>query len=181
MMRCLYAREIIDTERRRTWCLQGGHRRGRALGAVVRERRGRAASLRRVPDLSAAASAFPGWPVVLGGHWELDGGTSAAAPLVASAMALLSANLQRRHHPPVGPADGLFYYLARHQPDALYDVVSGNNGFFPDVPAHYGGAGITDLASGLGVPQFAQAAAALPPPGVAPAGPASVGSGEVRP
>jgi subtilase family serine protease len=118
---------------------------------------------RAVPDVSAAASTFPGWPVVLGGHWELDGGTSAAAPLVASAMAVLSANLQRQHLPPVGPADGLFYYLAHHSPTALWDVVNGNNGFFSNVPAHDARRGY-DLASGLGVPQFAQVAAALPPP-----------------
>ena len=74
---------------------------------------------RAVPDLSAAASSFPGWPVVLGGHWTVDGGTSAAAPLVAAAMAVVSADLQRQHLPPVGPADGLFYYLARCRPGAL--------------------------------------------------------------
>jgi hypothetical protein len=105
---------------------------------------------------------------VLGGHWELDGGTSAAAPLVASAMAVLSSDLERRHLPPVGPADGLFYYLAAHQPSALWDVVHGNNGFFPKVPARFAKRGY-DLASGLGVPQFAQIARLLPSP--APASP----------
>ena len=119
---------------------------------------------RAVPDVAAAASSFPGWPVVLGGHWEVDGGTSAAAPLVASAMAVLSANLQRRHLPPVGPADGLFYYLAQTNPSALWDVVDGNNGFFPKVPARYAKRGY-DLASGLGVPQFAQIAQLVPAPG----------------
>ena len=118
---------------------------------------------RAVPDVAAAASSFPGWAVVLGGHWELDGGTSAAAPLVASAMAVLSSDLQRRHLPPIGPADGLFYYLAAHSPSALWDVVHGNNGFFRHVPAHYAKRGY-DLASGLGVPQFAQIARLLPSP-----------------
>jgi subtilase family serine protease len=118
---------------------------------------------RAVPDLAAAASSFPGWAVVLGGHWELDGGTSAAAPLVASAMAVLSSDLRRRHLPPVGPADGLFYYLASHRPKALWDVIRGNNGFFRKVPAHHAKRGY-DLASGLGVPQFAQVARVLPAP-----------------
>lgn len=121
-------------------------------------------SNRAVPDVSAAASSFPGWPVVLGGNWVVDGGTSAAAPLVASAMAVISANLRRHHLPPIGPADGLFYYLARAQPDSLWDVVQGNNGFFPSIPAHFAKRGY-DLASGLGVPQFAQIARHLPPPG----------------
>jgi hypothetical protein len=61
---------------------------------------------RAVPDVSASASNLPGWPVVLGGSWNVDGSASAAAPLVASAMAVISANL-RRHHlrrsaPPTG-------------------------------------------------------------------------------
>jgi subtilase family serine protease len=118
---------------------------------------------RAVPDVAAAASSFPGWAVVLGGNWELDGGTSAAAPLVASAMAVLSSDLRRRHLPPVGPADGLFYYLAAHRPEALWDVIRGNNGFFQKVPAHHAKRGY-DLASGLGVPQFAQVAHVLPAP-----------------
>ena len=130
---------------------------------------GLAGSRRAVPDVSAAASSFPGWPVVLGGHWTVDAGTSAAAPLVAAAMAVVSVDLQRQHLPPVGPADGLFYYLARCRPSAFYDVVSGNNGFFRKVPARYADPGY-DLASGLGVPQFAQAAQLIPSPGGAVSG-----------
>jgi kumamolisin len=125
---------------------------------------------RAVPDVSAAASSFPGWPVVLGGHWVIDAGTSAAAPLVAAAMAVVSADLQRHHLPPVGPADGLFYYLAKCRPSAFFDVVQGNNGFFRKVPARYAKPGY-DLASGLGVPQFAQVAQLIPAAGsAAPAG-----------
>ena len=58
---------------------------------------------RATPDVSAAASNFPGWPVVLGGHWETDGGTSASAPLIASAFAVLSADQRRAHRPRSGP------------------------------------------------------------------------------
>jgi kumamolisin len=124
---------------------------------------------RAVPDVSAAASSFPGWPVVLGGHWTVDAGTSAAAPLVAAAMAVVSADLQRQHLPPVGPADGLFYYLAKCKPSAFWDVVQGNNGFFRKVPARYAKPGY-DLASGLGVPQFAQVAQLIPSPGASVSG-----------
>ena len=132
---------------------------------------------RAVPDVAAAASSFPGWPVSLGGHWEVDGGTSAAAPLVASAMAVISSNLRRHHRPPVGPADGLLYYLAQRAPAALWDVVHGNNGFFRRVPAHFARRGY-DLASGLGVPQFAQIARDLPAPaGVRPVAPPGIGLG----
>lgn len=91
----------------------------------------------------------------------MDGGTSAAAPLVASAVAVISANLRRRHLPPVGPADGLFYYLARHQPRALWDVIHGNNSFLRSIAGHDAKRGY-DLASGVGVPNFAKVARELP-------------------
>jgi subtilase family serine protease len=118
---------------------------------------------RTAPDVSAAASSFPGFPVVLGHNWVVDGGTSGAAPLVASAMAVISANLQRRHLPPVGPANGLFYWLAKHRRGAFWDVVHGNNGFVRKVRPHRAKRGY-DLASGLGVPQFARVAGSIPAP-----------------
>jgi subtilase family serine protease len=119
---------------------------------------------RAIPDVSAAASAFPGWPVSLGGHWEADAGTSASAPLIASAMAVISADLRRHHRPPLGPTDGLLYYLRRHQPHALFDVIHGNNALVPGIPGHSAKPGY-DLASGLGVPQFASIAREIPSPG----------------
>ena len=119
--------------------------------------------MRTTPDVSAVASQFPGWPVVLAGNWVTDAGTSAAAPLVASAMAILSADQRRLHRPPVGPANGLFYYLARCAPGTIWDLVSGNNGYLRKVPAHNAKRGY-DLASGLGVPRFAALTARLPAP-----------------
>jgi kumamolisin len=119
---------------------------------------------RAIPDVSAFASQFPGWPIVLGGNWVTDGGTSGSAPLLASAMAILAADQKQQHQPPVGPSDGLFYYLARAVPATFWDVVSGNNSYLPRVPAFQAKPGY-DLASGLGVPQFAAVAASLPAPG----------------
>ncbi len=116
---------------------------------------------RAIPDVSAAASAFPGWPVSLGGNWETDAGTSASAPLVAAAMAVISADQRRDHQPPLGPTNGLFYYLQRHQPAAFYDIVHGNNGLLRGIPGYVARRGY-DLASGLGVPQFAWIARHLP-------------------
>lgn len=118
---------------------------------------------RAAPDVSAHASLLPGWPVVLGDNWIEVGGTSAASPLVAGAMAALSARERAAGRPPIGPASGLFYSLAATTPDALFDVVSGNNGFDPKVPGIDAVPGY-DMASGLGVPHFDQLAAALPPP-----------------
>jgi subtilase family serine protease len=119
--------------------------------------------MRATPDVSAVASQFPGWPVVLGGNWTTDAGTSGSAPLVASAMAVLSAGQRRLRRPPVGPANGLFYALARSTPATFWDVVSGNNVYLPRVPGYAAKPGY-DLASGLGVPQFAAVAAGLSAP-----------------
>jgi subtilase family serine protease len=119
---------------------------------------------RAVPDLSAHASMFPGWPVVLAGHWEPDGGTSAAAPLLAGAFAVLSARQATAGLPPLGPVNGLVYALRQSAPSTVFDVVSGNTNYSPKVPGHLATPSY-DLASGLGVPRFDQLAAAIPPPG----------------
>jgi hypothetical protein len=80
---------------------------------------------------------------------------------VATAMAILSANQRHRHRPPIGPAHGLFCYLARCAPSTIWHVVSANNGYLPTVRAQNAKRGY-DLASGLGVPRFAFLAARLP-------------------
>jgi len=71
---------------------------------------------RATPDVSASAPNFPGWPVELGRTWTIDGGTTGSAPLVTAAMAVPSADQQRHHRPPIGPANGLFSHLATHAP-----------------------------------------------------------------
>ena len=119
---------------------------------------------RAVPDIAVHASMLPGWPVVTAGHWVEDAGTSAAAPLAASAFAVLSAKLRAAHRPPLGPVNGLLYWLYRHHPRTLYDIVSGNNGYLRKVPGHRAKRGY-DLASGLGVPLFNRIARELPRPG----------------
>jgi kumamolisin len=119
---------------------------------------------RAVPDLSAHASMYPGWPVVLAGHWELDGGTSAAAPLMAGAFASISAQQRSALMPPLGPVNGLLYQLELTEPGTIYDVVQGNNAYDPKVPGYSAAPGY-DLASGLGVPNFQALARALPLPG----------------
>jgi kumamolisin len=114
---------------------------------------------RAVPDVSAHASMLPGWPVVISRNWIEDAGTSAAAPLMAGAFAVLSARERAAGRAPLGPVNGLLY-ASQGQ---LFDVVSGDNGYSRRVPAHRAGPGY-DLASGLGVPRFDALAAALPPP-----------------
>jgi tripeptidyl-peptidase-1 len=103
---------------------------------------------------------LPGYPVAIGRNWVEDAGTSASAPLVAGAFAVLSARERAAGRPPLGPVNGLLYTSA---PQSLFDVVTGNNGYDRRVPARQAGPGY-DLASGLGVPRFDVMAAALPPP-----------------
>jgi kumamolisin len=118
---------------------------------------------RAAPDVSAHASLLPGWPVALGDNWTEVGGTSASSPLMASALAVLSARERAAGRPALGPAGGLLYSLWRTNPGAFFDIVSGNNGFDPKVPAINAVPGY-DMASGLGVPRFDLLAGALPPP-----------------
>jgi kumamolisin len=128
-------------------------------GVVVPGGRGRG-----VPDVAAHASMLPGWPVVRSGIWVVDAGTSASAPLVASAFTVISAAQRAHGAPPIGPANGLLYWLEAHQPASLFDIVSGSNGFFRRVPGWSARPGY-DLASGVGVPQFGAVEAGLPSPG----------------
>jgi len=117
-----------------------------------------------VPDVSAAASNLPGYPVVFAGRWVVDGGTSAATPAIASAMSIVSAGQRRRGRPPIGPADGLFYGLDKRAPETFKDIVNGNNQFRKRVAGFRAKRGY-DLTTGLGVPQFAALASRLPAPG----------------
>jgi subtilase family serine protease len=141
----------------------GGGAGGGGLSAVSARppyQRAVAARRRAVPDVSAHASMLPGWPVVIGTNWVEDAGTSASAPLVAGAFAVLSARERAAGRPPLGPVNGLLYDSA---PQTVFDVVSGENGYDRRVRARQAGPGY-DLASGLGVPRFDVLAATLPPP-----------------
>jgi kumamolisin len=129
---------------------------------------------RTVPDVAAAASNLPGWPVVFAGNWVGDAGTSAATPLVASAMAIASADQRRHGRPGLGQADGLFYDLQRRAPQTFQDIVKGNNRFRKRIPGFRAKRGY-DLTTGLGVPRFDVLASRLPAPGTPPVGRGAVG------
>jgi subtilase family serine protease len=118
---------------------------------------------RLVPDISAQASRFPGFPVYAEGSWYQAQGTSAATPLVASAFASLDADQQLAGRPLLGPVNGLLYYDREHAPSALYDITSGRTRYLSAVKPRYATPGY-DLASGLGVVQFDNLARALPSP-----------------
>jgi subtilase family serine protease len=117
---------------------------------------------RAVPDVSALADIMPGWPDVLDGALLPVGGTSGSTPFIAAATALVDGSQRAAGRPPIGLANGWFYQAASH-PGAFYDITTGNNDL-----AGVGCCQATvgyDLASGVGVPNWAVLPATLPPPG----------------
>jgi kumamolisin len=117
---------------------------------------------RAVPDVSALADTVPGWPDVINSTLQTVGGTSGSAPFVAAAIALVAASEREAGRPPIGLANGWFYRAAS-QPSAFFDVTQGGNDL-----AGVGCCQATvgyDLASGLGVPNWATLPATLPKPG----------------
>jgi subtilase family serine protease len=117
---------------------------------------------RAVPDVSALADIVPGWPDVTDATLQAVGGTSGATPLIAAVTALVDASQRMAGRPRVGLANGWFYQAAS-TPGAFFDVTTGNNDL-AGVGCCQATAGY-DLASGLGVPNWAVLPATLPTPG----------------
>jgi subtilase family serine protease len=117
---------------------------------------------RALPDVSALADIVPGWPDVLDGTLQAVGGTSGSTPFIAAATALVDGSQRAAGRPRIGLANGWFYQAASHR-GAFFDVTTGNNDL-AEVGCCQATAGY-DLASGLGVPNWAVLPAALPPPG----------------
>ncbi len=103
--------------------------------------------MRQMPDISAYASALTYYYL---GHWDITGGTSAAAPIWASGMALTNEKLlHQAQRFFFGP--GLFYQVARNgvnnQLQPYTDVTQGNN-------LYYNATSNWDFATGLGTPNL---------------------------
>ena len=119
-------------------------------------------NVRMVPDISAMSGPYPGLPIVLDGMVIPMGGTSQAAPMMAAAMALLSAEEVKAGRPTLGMPNPWLYDVARRAPRTMYDVTIGENQY-PIVFALDGSVNIPsccqadlgyDATTGLGVPQF---------------------------
>lgn len=124
---------------------------------------------RGVPDISGHASNYPGVPIYVDipsmkPGWYSVGGTSGSTPFAASSMAAISAREEAAGRPRLGNVNGLLYKLAEKSPATIFDITQGNNEQLPGVKFYSAGPGY-DLASGLGVPDYAAVEAALPPPG----------------
>jgi kumamolisin len=103
--------------------------------------------MRQIPDVSAFASALTYYYL---SHWNITGGTSAAAPIWASGMALANEELlHQAHRFFFGP--NLFYQVARNgvnnQLQPYTDVTQGDNLYYPATKNW-------DFATGLGTPNL---------------------------
>ncbi|MEO8658001.1 MAG: protease pro-enzyme activation domain-containing protein [Bryobacteraceae bacterium] len=99
---------------------------------------------RYVPDVSLNAAIHDGYLVCQNGSYYVVGGTSAAAPALASAMALVLQKSGAR----AGNANPRFYALAAGGGSVFHDTVAGSN-TVPGVTGFSAGAGF-DQATGLG-------------------------------
>jgi kumamolisin len=117
---------------------------------------------RAVPDVSALADIVPGWPDVIDSALQPVGGTSGSTPFIAAATALVDGSERNAGRPRVGLANGWFYKAAS-APGAYFDIKAGNNDLI-GVGCCHATPGY-DLASGLGVPNWAVLPATLPKPG----------------
>jgi subtilase family serine protease len=115
----------------------------RAPGVINRFSNGR----RQLPDVSASANPFYGWAIVRAGSVEPTGGTSAASPFMAGAMALVEQYARQHGINRLGFVAPLLYQVAA-SPEKLppfHDVTLGNNRYYPATPGW-------DFATGLGSP-----------------------------
>lgn len=117
--------------------------------------------VRSVPDVAAQAGMYPSLPLFLDGVPHTVGGTSQAAPLVASGLAMLSARLVDGARPPLGFVNPWLYRLVRLHPDVVHDVTIGDNQYpvqyAPqsfNIPGCCQAAPGYDMASGLGALLF---------------------------
>lgn len=95
---------------------------------------------RGVPDIAGDADPATGYQIVLGGHTQAFGGTSAVAPLWAGLLAKINGEF--------GHSTGFIHPLLYAQPAALHDITSGTNGAYTARPGW-------DPCTGLGSPDGA--------------------------
>jgi subtilase family serine protease len=117
-------------------------------------------SSRETPDVSANADPNTGYLIYWNGSgnfsgpsgWQGIGGTSAAAPVWASAIALINAS-KACGGALVGFANPALYRAAAHAYGQDFnDITSGNNDFTGTNAGRYTAASGFDMASGLGTP-----------------------------
>ena len=114
-----------------------------APGVINRFSNGR----RELPDVSASADPFYGWAIFRNGDVRSTGGTSAASPFMAGAMALIEQYARQHGIAKLGFVAPMLYGIAGapQQAPPFHDVTVGNN-------RYYQAATGWDFATGLGSP-----------------------------
>lgn len=101
---------------------------------------------RGVPDISGPADPTYGWLTLINGMYQVIGGTSAVAPMIASLIALLNQNLGYN----IGNSWTTFYTMQ----DCFNDITQGDNGTYKAKTGY-------DCVTGLGTPKGQSLLAAL--------------------
>ncbi len=139
-------------------------------------------NMREVPDIAAPADPNTGYIVYNAGTWEVVGGTSGAAPLMAAGFALINQKLLALLGHRLGFTNPTLYNLLATAPSVYHDVTGGNNcaqfsgtcvaagNLYPATPNY-------DLVTGVGTPKIGAIANYLVPtpaiPNSRPPGPTS--------
>lgn len=102
---------------------------------------------RTVPDVSADADINSGYSLYIQGHWDIVGGTSAAAPLWAGIATNVNQYLQAHNKPTLGSGHEALYSLYKNQQKyaPYHDVTTGNNLYYHAKQGY-------DMATGMGTP-----------------------------
>jgi subtilase family serine protease len=114
---------------------------------------------REVPDVSALAGPFP-YLEYVSGQWGPWGGTSLAAPLWASLIALSNAS-EACTGKDIGFANPMLYLAAAFDPSSFNDVTTGDNDLTGRNGGTYPALAGYDMATGLGTPNGAALPALL--------------------
>jgi kumamolisin len=102
---------------------------------------------RAVPDVSADADINSGYSLYIQGHWDIVGGTSAAAPLWAGIATNINQYLKAQNKPTLGSGHEALYSLYKNQQQyaPYHDVTRGNNLYYNARQGY-------DMATGMGTP-----------------------------
>jgi subtilase family serine protease len=114
---------------------------------------------REVPDVSALAGPFP-YLEYVSGSWGSWGGTSLAAPLWASLIALSNAS-EACAGKNIGFSNPILYLAAAFDPSSFNDVTTGDNDLTGRNGGTYPALAGYDMATGLGTPNGAALPALL--------------------
>lgn len=104
---------------------------------------------REVPDVTASADPYHGYVIYYNGAWTVAGGTSAAAPLWASLVALVDNGCAAA---PVGFINPRLYAAGATNTSPFNDITTGNNAIYGGAGGLYPATDYYDMASGLGSP-----------------------------